>query len=192
MSFISGLVKRLVKGAPLTAQEGDNNLSILEQALNDLEQAASVFPSADGSTIEIVGGTIREKDLGTTTAKLADGAVTAVKVANDAVTPAKESTVATAVVSVAGAAAIDWSLTWTFYTTLTENTTYSFSNTKEGQTISIVIAQHASSAKTVTWPSIKWSGGSAPVMSIGLAKHDVYTFQKINGIFYGTAVQNCS
>lgn len=192
MSALSGLIRRLVKGSGLTSQEGDANLDKIEQAISDLEQAAASFPSADNSTLELVGGTIREKDLGTTTAKLADGSATLVKLASDSVDPTKTKSASSILTSAAGASAIDWSLSWSFYTTLTENTTYSFANTKDGQSVTIAITQHAAAAKTVTWPAVKWSGGVAPTMTPGLSKIDIYTIWKVNGLFFGAVVANCS
>jgi hypothetical protein len=41
----------------------------------------------------------------------------------------------------------------------------------------------------VTWPTVKWSGGSAPTMTIG-AKSDVYTFVWDGSDVYGSVVQN--
>lgn len=192
MAGILGLVRRLVKGSGLTSLEGDANLDKIESAISDLQAAAASFPSADGVTLEIVGGVVRAKDAGISTIKLVDASITNPKIAADAILPTNIFSAATQVVSSGGAATIDWSLTNSFYCTLTENTTFAFSNTKDGEDISIAITQHASSAKTVTWPSIRWSGGVAPVMSVGLSKVDVYTFTKINGVFYGAVVANCS
>lgn len=183
------LTKRLVKNLPLTALEGDNNLTKIAQAISDLESIPSVFPSADGTSIQIAAGTISVKDGGIIAAKLGAGAVGNAAMAADAILPGNVASAATAVVSSGGAAAIDWSLTNAFYCTLTENTTFSFSNTKDGQPITVAVKQDAT--HTVTWPTVKWIGGAAPTMTATVNRTDVYTFVKINGSFYGGAMQNC-
>lgn len=86
------------------------------------------------------------------------------------------------------ASAIDWSAGNIFTKTLAANTTFTFSNSVDGQTI-IVRLTNTASNYTVTWPSVKWSGGSAPVMTTG-ATSDVYTFFKDGSNIYGSAVQD--
>jgi hypothetical protein len=88
------------------------------------------------------------------------------------------------------AADIDWSLGNVFTKTLAANTTFTFSNMSDGQTIVVRLTNTASNY-TVTWPTCKWSGGVAPTMTIG-AKDDVYTFIRIGSTTYGSAVQNMS
>lgn len=86
------------------------------------------------------------------------------------------------------ALAIDWSTGLVFKKTLGANSTFTFSNTKDGQTIVVALTNTASNY-TVTWPTVSWSGGSAPTQTIG-AKTDVYTFIKIGSTIYGSVVQN--
>lgn len=86
------------------------------------------------------------------------------------------------------ASAIDWSLARTHSKTLGANTTFTFSNATDGQTIVVALTNTASNW-TVTWPTVSWSGGSTPVQTVG-AKTDVYTFAKIGSTIYGSAVQN--
>jgi hypothetical protein len=98
----------------------------------------------------------------------------------------------TPIASAISAAAIDWSLTKKtggIYTkTLGANTTFTFSNQAAAQTI-VVILTNTASNWTVTWPTVKWSGGTTPVMTIG-AKSDVYTFVYDGTNVYGSVVQN--
>lgn len=194
MAFLNGVVKRLVKGSALTAAEGDNNLALIDQALGDLS-AAPTSPAPDNVTIEVSGGAYQLKDAGISSgipsSKYGAGSVLAAAMGADAILPVSVKSGATSVASAGGNATIDWSLGFSFYGTLTENTTYAFSNTKDGQSISIAITQ-AASVKTVTWPSVKWSGGVAPTMSVGSGKVDVYTFIKVNGVFYGAVLANCA
>ena len=86
------------------------------------------------------------------------------------------------------ASAIDWSLGNVFYKTLGANTTFTFSNITDGQTIDVAVTNTASNW-TVTWPTVSWSGGSAPTQTTG-AHTDVYTFVRVNGVTYGSVVQN--
>lgn len=80
-----------------------------------------------------------------------------------------------------GSGAIDWSLATCFTITLTANTTFTFSNQKPGQEILLYITQHASAAKTVTFPTIKTTGGTL-VMSTALSAIDCFWFH-YNGSF---------
>lgn len=67
-----------------------------------------------------------------------------------------------------------------FYTTLTENTTFAFSNPDNENTTTIVleIKQDASaSGFTVGWPAaVKWAGGTSPTLSAGANDVDLLTF----------------
>jgi hypothetical protein len=86
---------------------------------------------------------------------------------------------------------VNWALSNVFYITLSGNTTFTFSNQSDAQTITIAITNTASNY-TVTWPSgIKWTGGSSnvPIETIG-AVTDVYQFIDVAGTIYGTVVQN--
>ena len=78
--------------------------------------------------------------------------------------------VATALTSSSGAVAVSCSATDYFTFTLTENvTSWTFSGLDGagyGRTIMIQFTQHASSPKTVAWPSsFKWAGASAGTVS---------------------------
>lgn len=82
---------------------------------------------------------------------------------------------------------VDWSSSDTFKKTLAANSTFTFSNTANK---SVVVAlTNTINNYTVTWPVVKWVGGSAPVQTVG-AKTDVYTFVKIGSDIYGSVVQN--
>ena len=83
---------------------------------------------------------------------------------------------------------IDWNASQTHSKTLSANTTFTFSNATDGQTIVVAVTNTASNY-TVTWPTVSWSGGVAPTQTTG-AKTDVYTFIKVGTTIYGSAVQN--
>ena len=85
---------------------------------------------------------------------------------------------------------IDWSTSNSFYKTLSANTTFTFSNAVDGQVITICLL-NTTSNYTVTWPSMKWAGGTAPTMTTG-AHYDVYTiyYNATAGYYFGSYVQN--
>jgi hypothetical protein len=96
----------------------------------------------------------------------------------------------TIVTQAISALAIDWSTGYVFTKTLGANSTFTFSNNLSGQTIVVRLTNTASNY-TVTWPTVRWSGGSQPTMTVG-AKSDVYTFVYDGSNIYGSAVQNMS
>ena len=85
-----------------------------------------------------------------------------------------------------------------FKHTLTENTTFTFSNPPaSGTGFSFILHLiQDSSARTVTWPnSVDWAGGTAPTISTGSGDDDFYVFATSDGgtIWYGfTAGQDLS
>ena len=77
-----------------------------------------------------------------------------------------------------------------FKHTLTENTTFTFSNPPaSGTGFSFVLHLiQAASAKTVTWPnSVDWSSATAPTISTGNGDDDFFVFATSDGgtIWYG-------
>jgi hypothetical protein len=77
-----------------------------------------------------------------------------------------------------------------FKHTLTENTTFTFSNppaSGTGYSFILHLIQ-AASAKTVTWPgSVDWAGATAPTISTGSGDDDFFVFATSDGgtIWYG-------
>ena len=122
---------------------------------------------------------------GTTNKNHFDGAIdvasTNVAKTNQNLTPAT---------STISASAIDWSVSNSFYKTLGANTTFTFSNAVDGQVITICLL-NTTSNYTVTWPTIKWAGATAPTMTTG-AHYDVYTiyYNATVGAYFGSYVQN--
>jgi hypothetical protein len=96
--------------------------------------------------------------------------------------------------SAISASAIDWATlkrTGGLYTkTLAANTTFTFSNLLAGQTIVVRLTNTASNY-TVTWPTVKWTGGTPPTMTVG-AKSDIYTFIYDGTNVFGSYVQDMS
>jgi hypothetical protein len=85
---------------------------------------------------------------------------------------------------------VDWSTATYFYKTLGANTTFTFSNMTEGQTISIYVTNTASNW-TLAWPTVVWIPGGAPTLTTG-AKTDVFTLSRVNSTTFGTYAQNGS
>lgn len=86
-----------------------------------------------------------------------------------------------------GGLAIDWSLGQTFTKTLASGgNTFTFSNAASGMTIIVRLSSHASGS-TVTWPTVRWTGGVAPTQSTP-SKNDVYTFVHDGSNIYGSVV----
>ena len=77
-----------------------------------------------------------------------------------------------------------------FSHTLTENTTFTFSNppaSGTGYSFTLKIVQ-ASTARTITWPSsVDWAAATAPTISTGSGEVDVFVFFTTDGgtTFYG-------
>lgn len=84
-----------------------------------------------------------------------------------------------------GALAIDWSAGQVFTKTISGNSTFTFTNSVDGETIILILT--TTGAFTATFPTTKWPGGSQPVQtSTGT---DVYTFIKTGSTFYASVVQ---
>lgn len=80
---------------------------------------------------------------------------------------------------------IDWSTANVFTKTTSGNTTFTFSNTVDGKTITVVVT--AGGAHTAAFPTAKWVGGAQPTQtSSGI---DVYSFVKVGSTIYASVVQ---
>jgi hypothetical protein len=86
---------------------------------------------------------------------------------------------------------IDWSQSNSFGPkTITGDTTFTFSNVRDGQTISVCVAQDGSGGHNVTWPIVSWAGGSAPSPTTTASKKDIWTFIRMGSVTYGSVVKN--
>ena len=92
--------------------------------------------------------------------------------------------------SAAASVTIDLTTGNVFTITPDQNTTFVFSNPPASGVAGsfTLIWTQDSSNRTITWPgSVDWAGGSAPDVTAGNAKIDIYTFFTIDGgtIWYG-------
>lgn len=86
------------------------------------------------------------------------------------------------------AMAINWSLGDVFYKTLSPGANvFTFSGMTDGQ---VIIVEVTGAASTLTWPTVKWAGGTVPTQTA--SGTDVYTFIKRGGSIFGSVVQNMS
>ena len=129
----------------------------------------------DDSTIEIDTDTVRVKDLGITTAKLA----------NDAVGYAKLGAEFTTAAALSGTS-VDWATATTFTKTISANTTLTFANVSTGMQINLVISGNytltlPSSVKELTNAST-YDGSGENLISIVSTNGNTEQFATINKV----------
>lgn len=86
--------------------------------------------------------------------------------------------------------AVNWNNSNVQKVTLGGNRTFTFSNPKTGGRYLLVLVQDATGSRTVTWPTIKWAGGSAPTLTTGANKTDLITLIYDGTHYYGVASLN--
>lgn len=75
-----------------------------------------------------------------------------------------------------GAQTLNWSSNLTISFTLTGNVTFSFTAPTAGEICILRAIQDATGSRTITWPTIKWPGGVAPIISTAPNYVDIFTF----------------
>ena len=97
----------------------------------------------------------------------------------------------TAVSSSGGTTTFNLQLGDSFTTTLTENTTFAFSNPPSGTGLGafiIKVKQDGTGGRTLAFPgTVDWAGGSAPDVSTGANDVDIFVFVTVDAgtIYYG-------
>jgi hypothetical protein len=71
---------------------------------------------------------------------------------------------------------IDWSAANMFEITMSGSVTFTFSNLAAGRSITTLLIQDVSGSRRATWPTVKWSSGSTPILSTSASAIDVITF----------------
>ena len=94
---------------------------------------------------------------------------------------------ATKVLTDGATIAINWNNSNSQRVVLGGNRTITFSNPKEGAIYVLKIAQDATGSRTLTWPTVKWKGGAAPILSTAANAVDVITLMYIGAEYLGEA-----
>ena len=83
--------------------------------------------------------------------------------------------------------AIDWDNGATQYVVLgATGRTVTFANPVNGAVYRFIIIQDGSGSQTITtWPTIKWAGGAAPVLSTAASAIDIVTLLYVGSTYYG-------
>lgn len=74
--------------------------------------------------------------------------------------------------------------------TVQANRTFTFSNPKSGGRYLLFITQGSGGSKLITWPTIKWRGGTAPTLTTAAGKIDIITLVYDGSSYYGDASLN--
>lgn len=85
---------------------------------------------------------------------------------------------------------VNWNNSNVQYVTIQANRSPTFSNPKEGARYILIVIQGTGGSKTITWPTVKWRGGTAPTLTTTAGKADIITFVYANGSYYGDASLN--
>jgi hypothetical protein len=159
-------------------------------AQTNVQKTQGTNAISNGSIVVGNNTSISTTGSGTITATAFSGTLPLANGGTGSTTAAAAQRALTPATSTISASAIDWSVSNSFYKALSANTTFTFSNAVDGQVITICLL-NTTSNYTVTWPTIKWAGGTAPTMTTG-AKYDVYTiyYNATVGAYFGSYVQN--
>ena len=77
---------------------------------------------------------------------------------------------------------IDWSLSKSFFRTLTGNPTFTFTNVNAGDAIIVALTQGGAGGFFPTFTGVSWEGGAAPTTwSTAVGKTDLIMFTRIAG-----------
>lgn len=72
--------------------------------------------------------------------------------------------------------------------TLTGNATITMPTAVSGKSFIMFLKQDATGSRTVTWSTVKWSGGTAPTITSTASKQDIYSFFSDGTNWYGVNV----
>lgn len=143
---------------------------------------------------DVDGGTLFQSD-GTSWSQVAPGVTANLPVSGGYITGWTASALTEATITTPYAdynvVNIDWNLANIFYITLAKNTTFTFSNMRDGQMLYIQVKQAAAAAYTVTWPDyVRWPNVTTPVQTETYDRSDLYTITRLRNTYYGVYSQN--
>lgn len=72
--------------------------------------------------------------------------------------------------------AIDWSKGDRQLVTMTGNCTFTFSNAVKGQTLTVRVVEDGTGGRTLTWPTLKWPGGTVGAATTTAGAINLYIF----------------
>ena len=89
-----------------------------------------------------------------------------------------------------GTTAVNFALGDRITATLGGAITFTFSNPTTEHEYKFVLTQDGTGSRVVTWPTVKWSGGTAPVLTTAINKIDIITFTYDGTNYYGSSILN--
>jgi hypothetical protein len=72
--------------------------------------------------------------------------------------------------------------------TLTGNATITMPTAVSGKSFLLMLKQDGTGSRTVTWSTVKWSGGTAPTITATASRLDIYSFFSDGTNWYGVTV----
>ena len=72
--------------------------------------------------------------------------------------------------------------------TLTGSATITMPTATAGKSFILLLKQDGTGSRTVTWSTVKWSGGTAPTITATASKQDIFSFFADGTNWYGTTV----
>ena len=87
--------------------------------------------------------------------------------------------------AVIGTKNVDWGVTSISSYTLTGSVTMTFSGASVGQTMTFMMTQGGTGSYTVTWPTMRWPGGTAPTLTTTVGKMDIITIFYNGNQYFG-------
>ena len=72
--------------------------------------------------------------------------------------------------------------------TLTGNATITMPTAVSGKSFLLMLKQDGTGSRTVTWSTVKWSGGTAPTITATASKQDIYSFFSDGTNWYGATI----
>ncbi len=89
-----------------------------------------------------------------------------------------------------GTIALDWNNSNVQSVTLGGNRTFTFANPLSGGRYLIYLKQDGTGSRTITWPTIRWAGGTTPTLTTTANKVDIITIVYDGSEYFGSASLN--